>query len=89
MSLLQAMSLGVPALLTDVGGMAEVVRLSQGGMLVPVGDSSAMADAVFRLAADPILRKQLSEKARASYEEHFTLEQMHAAYEVIYAKARS
>ncbi len=34
MSLLQAFSLGVPAIVTDVGGMAEVVRLAQAGMTV-------------------------------------------------------
>ena len=32
MSLLQAFSLGLPAIVTDVGGMAEVVRLSQAGL---------------------------------------------------------
>ena len=40
MSLLQAMSVGVPAIVTDVGGMAGVVRLSGGGLLAPVGDAT-------------------------------------------------
>ena len=34
-SLLQAFSLGLPAIVTDVGGMAEVVRLAQAGVTVP------------------------------------------------------
>src|SRR6202012_4712030 len=46
MSLLQAMSMGLPAVVTDVGGMAEVVKLADCGLLAPVGDSEAMADAI-------------------------------------------
>ena len=38
MSLLQAASIGLPAVLTDVGGMREVLTLSGGGLLTPVGD---------------------------------------------------
>ena len=79
MSLLQAMSLGVPSLSTDVGGMAEVQRLSGSGLLTPVGDSAAMSESIVRLAQDAALRAEFSERARAAYATHFTLEQMHAS----------
>ena len=84
MSLLQAMSLGTPAILTDVGGMGEVLRLVGSGLLVPVGDSEAMADAIVRLAADEELRAEFSEKALAAYTERFTLERMNAGYMELY-----
>jgi glycosyltransferase involved in cell wall biosynthesis len=88
MSLLQAMSAGLPAVLTDVGGMREVLNLSGGGILTPVGDSAAMAEAIVRLARDQALRQECSRQALASYRAEFTLEQMDAAYMRLYRSAR-
>jgi glycosyltransferase involved in cell wall biosynthesis len=85
MSLLQAMSVGLPAITTDVGGMAEVLRLSDSGLLVPAGDASAYAKAIVRLAQDGELRDRLGSNARTAYEEHFTLKRMDAAYMALYA----
>ncbi|MGI4854099.1 MAG: glycosyltransferase [Janthinobacterium lividum] len=87
MSLLQAMSIGLPALVTDVGGMQEVLQLSGGGLRVPVGDHAAMADAMVALAGDSQVRQRCGALARQAYEEHFTLAQMHAAYLRLYAAA--
>ena len=84
MSLLQAMSLGVPAVLTDVGGMAEVLRLSGSGLLTPVGDSVAMSEALVRVAEDPALRAEFARRAAETYRAEFTLERMDAAYMAIY-----
>jgi N-acetylglucosaminyldiphosphoundecaprenol N-acetyl-beta-D-mannosaminyltransferase len=50
MMLLDAMAAARPFVSTPVGG---IPALSQGGVLVPVGDASALADAVIRLLADP------------------------------------
>ena len=86
MSLLQAMSVGLPALVTDVGGMAEVVRLAGCGLLAPVGDSAAMADAIVRLAEDADLRAEFSRNAVATYEAQFTLERMNAGYMELYSE---
>ena len=86
MSLLQAMSLGVPAVLTDVGGMAEVVRRSGSGLLAPVGDSAAMAEAIVRLSEDAELRAEFSKRAKAAYEAEFTLERMDAGYMGLYRR---
>ena len=84
MSLLQAMSIGLPAIVTDVGGMAEVLQLSGGGMRVPVGDANAMAAAMVRMEVDGSARQAYGESARQAYAAHFTLQQMAAAYERIY-----
>ena len=86
MSLVQAMSLGLPAVTTDVGGMAEVLRLSGSGLLAPVGDARAMADAIVRLAENAGLREEFSRRAREAYAREFTLEQMAAAYEELYRR---
>ncbi len=86
MSLLQAMSVGLPAVVTNVGGMAEVVRNANAGLTAPVGDSSAMAEALVQLASDPTRRRTLSENASNAYREHFTLEHMDASYMELYRR---
>jgi glycosyltransferase involved in cell wall biosynthesis len=86
MSLLQAMSVGVPAVVTDVGGMAEVVKNSEGGLTSPVGNPEVMADAMVQLASDPDRRRALSESARNAYQQNFTLERMDASYMELYGR---
>jgi glycosyltransferase involved in cell wall biosynthesis len=80
MSLLQAMSLSLPSILTDVDGMGEVLRLTHSGLLTPVGDPSAMAAAIHQMATDPSLRANFAGHALAAYQQHFTLEKMNAGY---------
>jgi glycosyltransferase involved in cell wall biosynthesis len=84
MSLLQSMSLGTPAILTDVDGMGEVLRLTQSGLLVPVGDAAAFAEAIVRLAGDEALRAELSRRALEAYRTRFTVETMAAGYMELY-----
>ena len=86
MSLLQAMSVGLPSIVTDVGGMAEVVRNSNAGVTSPVGDSEAMAEAIVQLASDPARRKSLGDNAVTAYREQFTLECTEAAYMKLYER---
>lgn len=84
MSLLQAFSLGLPAIVTDVGGMAEVVRISQGGIVVSATDPREMSEAIIHLASNAAQREQLSEKAIASFNKRFSLQTMVAAYMDLY-----
>jgi glycosyltransferase involved in cell wall biosynthesis len=84
MSLLQAFSLGLPAIVTDVGGMAEVVRLSQAGFTVSATDPAQMAAAVLRLAGSDADRKQFSKNAIAAFHSRFTLQTMVDAYMNLY-----
>jgi glycosyltransferase involved in cell wall biosynthesis len=86
MSLLQAMSVGVPAIVTDVGGMAEVVRNADAGLTTPVGDPEALADAIVQLASDQDHRHALAENARNAYQQNFTLERMDASYMELYRR---
>jgi glycosyltransferase involved in cell wall biosynthesis len=84
MSLLQAFSLGLPAIVTDVGGMAEVVRLATAGFAVSSTDSSEMASAILRLTSNEAERKQLSTNAEAAFHSTFTLQAMADAYMRLY-----
>jgi glycosyltransferase involved in cell wall biosynthesis len=87
-SLLQAFSLGLPAIVTDVGGMAEVVRLAKAGFVVPAGDLAEMAAAILRLAASDVERAEFSANAEDSFHSHFTLHAMVDAYTDLYRNTR-
>jgi glycosyltransferase involved in cell wall biosynthesis len=52
-SLLRALGAGLPAVVYDVGGLADPVRAYGAGRVVPSGDVAAMATAVRELLADP------------------------------------
>ena len=84
MSLLQAFSLGLPAIVTDVGGMAEVVRLAQAGFTVPVSDPDGMSAAILKLAASDTERQRFSTNARDAFQSRFTLQAMVDAYMNLY-----
>jgi L-malate glycosyltransferase len=84
MSLIQAFSLGVPVIVTDVGGMTEVVHLSKAGFRVSPIDPAKMTEAILRLAGDPEARQQFSRNAAAAFETHFTLQAMVDSYMNLY-----
>ena len=64
-ALLEAMAAGLAVVVTDASpGPLEVVVDGVSGLVVPSDDPSAIADALDRLAADPLLRKRLGAAAR-------------------------
>ena len=69
--LLEAMSYGLPCIATPVGGVPSVIEDGANGLLVPVGDSDALAGAIEKLAADPGLRRRLGRNARQTVEKRF------------------
>ena len=84
MSLLQAFSLGLPAIVTEIGGMAEAVRLSKAGLTVPPDDSAEMAAAILRLARSNEEREQFSRNAEEAFHSRFALQTMVDAYANLY-----
>lgn len=65
-SIIEAMAHGLPIITTNVGGSPDLLT-PETGILIPPGDSAALAGAMQRLAADPDRRKQMGEAARARY----------------------
>ena len=62
-AVIEAQALGVPAIVTDVGGLPEIVRDGETGLVVPPRDARALADAIMALAADPARRRAMGEAA--------------------------
>jgi glycosyltransferase involved in cell wall biosynthesis len=67
-ALIEAMSAGKPIVASDVGGNPELVAHGVNGLIVPVGDSAALAEALLRLARDPDLRQRMGRASRQRFE---------------------
>jgi glycosyltransferase involved in cell wall biosynthesis len=68
-TLLEALAAGTPVIATAVGGIPEVVRDGENGLLVPPSDVAAIASAVERVVSDEVLRASLAAAAAPSVEE--------------------
>jgi glycosyltransferase involved in cell wall biosynthesis len=62
--LLEAAAMALPIVTTDAPGCREVVESGQNGFLIPIGDATALTEAVARLVADPALRRRLGAAGR-------------------------
>ena len=73
-ALMEAMSLGLPCISTDCpcGGPRELIRNGENGMLVPVGNEKALADAMKYLIGHPDEAKAIGRKAMKIRESHST-----------------
>lgn len=58
-ALLEAMASGTPVVATAVGGVPEIVRSGDNGLLVPANDVNAMAGGIAELLSSPELRQSL------------------------------
>jgi glycosyltransferase involved in cell wall biosynthesis len=86
-TLLEAMSLGLPVVAARVGGLAEVLRHEETGLLVEPGDHEGLARALARLAGEPGLASRLGEAAAREQRERYTLERMVREYREVYEAA--
>lgn len=73
LAVLEAMAAGLPAVVSAVSGLHEVILDGETGLLVPAHDAEGLAAALMRLVDDPALRERLGRAARRRAEEHFAL----------------
>ena len=69
-AVLEAMAAGLPIVASAVGGIPELIDDNSNGLLVPAGDSEALAERLCRLMADEPLAARLGAAARAKAEAH-------------------
>jgi glycosyltransferase involved in cell wall biosynthesis len=79
-ALCEALAHGVPAVATDTVGAREVLRHEENGLLTPVGNAGALAQALSRLTDDEALRKRLGARG-PDILERFSVEQVSAQWE--------
>jgi glycosyltransferase involved in cell wall biosynthesis len=74
LSLMEAMAAGRACVASDVGGLAELIKNEEDGILVPVSDTQALCAAMLRLSEDLPLRERLANNARRKAFEEFAIE---------------
>ena len=89
MVLLEAMALGKPVVATDVGGVSEAVEDGVNGVIVPLRDAGAFADAVAGLAADGEQARRMGVRSLERYREHFGVERMVEGYARVFERVLS
>jgi glycosyltransferase involved in cell wall biosynthesis len=82
--ILEAMSAGLPMIVTNVGGNAEAVLNEETGLVVPPRDPGALGDAVLRFARDPDLRGRLGRGGRLRVKQEFSIEQCVDSHNCLY-----
>ena len=82
--ILEAMSSGLPMIVTDVGGNAEAVAAEQTGLVVPPRNPDELGDAILRLVREPALRRKLSQGGQKRVQEEFTLERCVSSHRAMY-----
>lgn len=75
-SVLEAGAAGLPVVASDSGGIPDIIRHEQTGLLVPVEDHEALADALVRLASDESLRSRLAVAVRKHVERVYSVKQL-------------
>jgi len=82
-AMLEAMAMGRPVVVTDVGGAREVVKDGREGILVPPGDPAQLAESLLALLSDADRRRRMGKAARVRAEA-FDIRTTVSRYEEVY-----
>lgn len=85
-ALLEAMATGIPAVVTRVGAMPQVVEHGRTGLVIERGDRDGLTRALSTLLLDDALRVRLAEGARAAVVARYDAARMARGYEAIYSR---
>lgn len=83
MAIVEAMSVGLPVIATDVGGVAEAVAAGETGLLVP-RTAEALAEALSLLMNDRSRLAAMGERARKRFDALFTMDRIVERYALVY-----
>lgn len=86
LSLLEAMSSGLPVVATDVGGISEIIEDNLNGLLVPFGDIDILADRLYAILTDDILARRLGKNARKTILANHTIDKVIPQYEAVFER---
>ncbi|MCU0679089.1 MAG: glycosyltransferase [Planctomycetes bacterium] len=84
--LIEALACGITVVATPAGGLADIIRDRENGILVPPHDPGAIAAAVLALLKDPGQRQRLSRAGRFYAKNYFNWEKTCSLYRAIYAQ---
>ncbi len=84
LAILSGMAAGLPIVATRVGGLCEILRHEESGLLVPRRQPEALAGAVLTLIEDPLRRRMLGSSAQRFVEGEYSLAAATARVEALY-----
>ncbi|WP_148883431.1 glycosyltransferase family 4 protein [Thermococcus aciditolerans] len=82
--ILEAMAAGVPVVATDVGGIPEIIRNSESGLLVSPGNELELRNAIQKLLLDEDLRRRFGNNGRRAVEERYSWKKVTEGIEKAY-----
>lgn len=85
-TVLEAMAFGLPSIVTDVSGMRDMMAGSRAGLVVPVRDAAAIADALVSLHDDAARRRDMGEQAREVAVRDFAIGHVAARHLALYRR---
>ena len=83
-ALLEAMSRGLPCIVTDIPGNRDVIQDRVNGLLIQVGDSAGLARTIIDVVQDAALRKELGYRACQTIEAKYSLTEVANRYAGLY-----
>jgi glycosyltransferase involved in cell wall biosynthesis len=85
-AVLEAMAAGLPIVASGVGGVIEVMRDGDTGLVVPPGDHNQLAHAIGRIMSTPTLARSLGKAARSEVAARYSFDRMIADFEAVYLR---
>lgn len=76
LSLLEALASGRPSISSDVGGISDIIKDKENGLLFQVGDVRVLRDSIIHLLEDEAMRRRLGEAGKNLVREKFSLDRM-------------
>lgn len=89
MTVLEAFSLAIPVVATEVGGVPEVVTDGKNGLLAPPDNPEALAEVLVKMLSDDQMRTQMGIEAQKTYRRQFSIERMVGEYEALFEQVYS
>lgn len=86
LSLLEAMAMDKPVIASDVGGISDIIRKGENGLLVSSADSKELSQAILRILEDKKMAEEMGRKARETVRDKFSLQKMVEETEKVYKK---
>jgi glycosyltransferase involved in cell wall biosynthesis len=85
-AVLEYLAAGLPTIATNVGGNAEILKHGVTGLLVPPGDSDALASALLALLRSPALATQIAANGNKYVQENFSFGRLVKQIEDLYSE---
>ena len=87
MVIVEAMAYGLPIVASRSGGIPDIIRDGENGLLVPERDVAGLAGAIGRLIEDPGLATRLASSARDDVRHRFAPARIATAFDTVYRRA--